>query len=46
MSVNPDDEHLLTAGASMDEILRDYEMLERSDIRAAIVYAARHPDDF
>lgn len=32
---------LLTAGMSFDEILADYEDLERDDIRAALAYATR-----
>jgi uncharacterized protein (DUF433 family) len=32
--------HLLSAGASFDEILTDYPFLEREDILAAIEYAA------
>jgi len=35
---------LLAAGASFDEILRDYAFLERDDILAAITYAARQTD--
>jgi uncharacterized protein (DUF433 family) len=35
---------LLAAGASFDEILRDYAFLERDDIVAAITYAARQMD--
>jgi uncharacterized protein (DUF433 family) len=35
---------LLAAGASFDEILRDYAFLEREDILAAITYAARQTD--
>jgi uncharacterized protein (DUF433 family) len=35
---------LLAAGASIDEILLDYEFLEREDIVAAILYAARQVD--
>ncbi len=35
---------LLAAGASFDEILRDYAFLERDDIIAAITYAARQMD--
>lgn len=35
---------LLAAGASFDEILRDYAFLEREDIVAAITYAARQTD--
>lgn len=35
---------LLSAGASFDEILRDYAFLERDDILAAIEYAARQTD--
>jgi uncharacterized protein (DUF433 family) len=35
---------LLGAGASHDEILRDYDFLEREDILAAIDYAARQTD--
>lgn len=35
---------LLAAGASFDEILRDYAFLEREDIFAALAYAARQMD--
>jgi uncharacterized protein (DUF433 family) len=35
---------LLGAGASYDEILRDYAFLERDDILAAVTYAARQTD--
>jgi uncharacterized protein (DUF433 family) len=35
---------LLSAGASYEEILRDYSFLEREDILAAIAYAARQTD--
>ena len=35
---------LLAAGASFDEILRDYTFLERDDILAALAYAARQTD--
>jgi len=35
---------LLGAGASFEEILRDYPFLEREDILAAITYAARQTD--
>ncbi len=35
---------LLAAGASFDEMLRDYAFLERDDVRAAITYAARQMD--
>jgi uncharacterized protein (DUF433 family) len=35
---------LLGAGASFDEILKDYPFLEREDILAAIEYAARQTD--
>jgi uncharacterized protein (DUF433 family) len=35
---------LLGAGASYDEILEDYSLLEREDILAAIDYAARQTD--
>ena len=35
---------LLAAGASYEEILRDYPFLERDDILAAITYAARQTD--
>jgi uncharacterized protein (DUF433 family) len=35
---------LLGADASYEEILRDYPFLEREDIRAAIMYAARQTD--
>lgn len=35
---------LLGAGASIEEILRDYDFLERDDILAAILYAAQQTD--
>jgi len=35
---------LLAAGASFDEILRDYAFLERDDILVAITYTARQTD--
>jgi uncharacterized protein (DUF433 family) len=35
---------LLSAGASMEEILTDYPFLEREDILAAIEYAALQTD--
>jgi uncharacterized protein (DUF433 family) len=35
---------LLGAGASFDEILRDYTFLEREDILAALDYAAHQAD--
>ena len=35
---------LLSAGASHDEILRDYEFLEQEDILACIEYAAHQTD--
>jgi uncharacterized protein (DUF433 family) len=35
---------LLAAGASFDEILKDYPFLEREDILAAIDYAAHQTD--
>lgn len=35
---------LLGAGASFEEILKDYAFLEREDILAAIAYAARQTD--
>jgi len=35
---------LLAAGASNEEILRDYAFLERDDILVAITYAARQTD--
>lgn len=35
---------LLAAGASVEEILRDYGFLEREDILAALAYAARQTD--
>ena len=35
---------LLSVGASHEEILRDYEFLEREDILACIEYAARQTD--
>jgi uncharacterized protein (DUF433 family) len=34
----------LAAGASFDEILKDYSFLEREDILAAIDYAAQQTD--
>jgi uncharacterized protein (DUF433 family) len=34
----------LGAGASIDEILADYDFLEREDILAAIQYAAHQAD--
>lgn len=40
----PDILDLLSAGASMDEILEDYPHLEHEDILAAIEYAARQTD--
>jgi uncharacterized protein (DUF433 family) len=36
--------HLLSAGASFEEILRDYPFLEREDILASIEYAALQTD--
>jgi uncharacterized protein (DUF433 family) len=33
---------ILAAGASEEEILRDYPYLERDDVRAAITYAAAY----
>jgi len=36
--------HLLSAGASVEEILADYPFLEREDIFAAIEYAALQTD--
>jgi uncharacterized protein (DUF433 family) len=36
--------HLLSAGASFEEILADYPFLERDDILAAIEYAALQTD--
>lgn len=36
--------HLLSAGASFEEILSDYPFLEREDILAAIEYAALQTD--
>ena len=36
--------HMLSAGASMDEILTDYPFLESEDIFAAIEYAAHQAD--
>jgi uncharacterized protein (DUF433 family) len=33
---------LLAAGATIEEILRDYPDLERADIQASLVYAARN----
>ena len=35
---------LLSAGASMEEILEDYPLLEREDILASVEYAARQAD--
>lgn len=35
---------LLAAGASLEEILRDYPFLEREDILAALDYAAYQTD--
>jgi uncharacterized protein (DUF433 family) len=35
---------LVAAGASFEEILRDYAFLEREDIVAAITYAAHQTD--
>jgi len=35
---------LLSAGASMEEVLQDYPFLERDDILAAIEYAAVQTD--
>ena len=35
---------LLSAGASVEEILEDYPSLEREDILASIEYAARQAD--
>ncbi len=35
---------LLAAGASQEEILRDYAFLEPEDITAALLYAARQTD--
>lgn len=35
---------LLAAGASQEEILKDYPSLEKEDILAAIEYAARQAD--
>lgn len=35
---------LLGAGATMEEILQDYPFLEREDISAALLYAARQTD--
>jgi uncharacterized protein (DUF433 family) len=35
---------LLAAGASRDEILRDYPLLEAGDITATLEYAARQAD--
>lgn len=32
---------LLSTGASFDEMLEDYEDLEKEDLQAALVYAAR-----
>jgi len=35
---------LLAAGASREEILEDYDMLEAGDVTAALEYAARQSD--
>lgn len=35
---------LLSAGASIEEILRDYPFLEREDVFAALEYAAHQTD--
>ncbi|MFU2486079.1 DUF433 domain-containing protein [Thauera sp. WH-1] len=35
---------LLGAGASVEEILEDYPLLEEADIRAVLEYAARQAD--
>ena len=35
---------LLSAGASVEEILRDYPGLDRDDVLAALEYAARQTD--
>lgn len=35
---------LLAAGASHDEILKDYPYIQADDIRACLVYAARNAD--
>jgi uncharacterized protein (DUF433 family) len=35
---------LLSAGASFEEILEDYPLLEREDLFAALEYAARQTD--
>ena len=35
---------LLAAGATFEEVLRDYSFLEREDILAAIAYAAKLTD--
>lgn len=35
---------LLSAGATFDEVLEDYPYLEREDIFAAILFAARQTD--
>ena len=35
---------LLGAGASVEEVLRDYAFLTREDVLAAILYAARQTD--
>jgi len=35
---------LLAAGASREEILKDYPLLEAGDITAALQYAARQSD--
>ncbi len=36
---------LLAAGASWEEILKDYPLLEAEDITAALEYAAKQSDD-
>jgi len=36
--------HLLSSGATFEEILSDYPLLEREDILAAIEYAARQTE--
>jgi len=35
---------LLAAGASHEEILRDYSFLDQEDIQAALLYSARQAD--
>ncbi len=35
---------LISAGASQEEILHDYDFLEADDIKAALIYAVRQTD--